>query len=130
MATAYWCIVIAALLPYLWVFVAKASGPRYDNRDPRGWVSKQENPRVHRANAAHLNSFESFAPFAASVLMAQFGGLDPQRINLLAMIFIGARILHGFFYLTNKAPLRSLAWLVGLGCVLALMVQAAIAITD
>ncbi|WP_242112083.1 MAPEG family protein [Luteimonas aquatica] len=130
MATAYWCIVIAAVLPYLWVFVAKSGGPRYDNRDPRGWISKQENPRVKRADAAHLNSFEAFAPFAAGVLMAQFSGLDPQRINVIAVVFVVARLLHGVLYLTNKPPLRSLAWLVGYVCILALMVQSAIAIAD
>ena len=45
MATAYWCILIAALLPYAWVTIAKASGQRYDNRDPRAWQAKQDNPR-------------------------------------------------------------------------------------
>ena len=76
MAIAYWCILIAALLPYVWVFIAKR-GPRYDNRDPRGWLAKQDNPRAHRANSAQFNAFEAFAPFAAGVLMAQFAGVDP-----------------------------------------------------
>ena len=48
-ATAYWCVLVAALLPYVWTTVAKASGERYDNRDPRGWVARQSDPRVHRA---------------------------------------------------------------------------------
>lgn len=61
LATAYWCVLIAAL-PYAWVVVAKASGERYDHRDPRGWIARQTNLRVHRANAAQLNSYEAFAP--------------------------------------------------------------------
>ena len=48
LATAYWCVLIAALLPYAWVSVSKASGERYDNRDPRGWTARQTNPRVRR----------------------------------------------------------------------------------
>ena len=35
MSTAYWCILAAALLPYLLTFVAKSGGPDYNNRNPR-----------------------------------------------------------------------------------------------
>jgi len=66
-AVAYWCVLVAALLPYVWTTVAKGSGERYDNRDPRGWIARQTNPRVQRANSAQLNAFEAFAPFAAGV---------------------------------------------------------------
>jgi len=125
MTTAYWCILAAALLPYLWTMVAKSSGQRYDNRDPRSWLARQDNPRVVRANAAQLNAFEAFAPFAASVLMAQFAGVDPARITLLALVFVGLRVLHGVFYLAGIAALRSLVWAGGFGCVIALIVQAA-----
>ncbi len=121
MAIPYACILIAALLPYLWVAISKASGHRYDNRDPRGWTSKQDNPRVHRANAAQLNAFEAFAPFAAGVLMAQSVGVNPGTITALALTFVAARIVHGLFYLANRALYRSLAWGAGLVCVLALM---------
>ena len=125
MTIAYWCILIAALLPYAWVAIAKA-GPRYDNRDPRAWMAKQDNPRAHRAYSAQLNAFEAFAPFAAGVLMAQFAGVDPQRIAWLAIAFVALRVLHGIFYVTNVHALRSLAWFCGFVCVVALMVQAAL----
>ena len=126
MAIAYWCILIAALLPYAWVSIAKASGQRYNNRDPRGWLSKQDNPRVARANGAQLNAFEAFPAFAASVLMAQFTGIDPTRVGLLAMAFVAFRILHGVFYLSGHHYVRSLVWFAGFFCVVALMVQAAL----
>ena len=125
MTTAYWCILAAALLPYHWTMIAKRSGQRYDNRDPRSWLARQDNPRVVRANAAQLNAFEAFAPFAASVLMAQFAGVDPARITLLALVFVGLRVLHGVFYIAGIAALRSLVWAGGFGCVIALIVQAA-----
>lgn len=125
MTTAYWCILVAALLPYVWVGIAKASGPRYDNRDPRAWLARQDNPRAARANAAQLNAFEAFAAFAAAVLMAQAAGVDPARISLLALAFVGCRILHGLFYVTGIAALRSLVWAGGFACVIGLMVQAA-----
>lgn len=126
MATAYWCILIAALLPYAWVTVAKASGERYDNRDPRGWLARQDNPRALRGNAAQLNAFEAFPAFVAGVLMAQFAGVDPARIGLLAIAFVAFRVLHGLFYIVGQHRLRSLAWFAAFFCVIALMVQAAL----
>ena len=127
MAIAYWCILIAAFLPYVWISLAKR-GPRYDNRDPRGWLSRQDNPRMHRANAAHLNAFEAFAPFAAAVLMEQYAGVDIHLVTTLSMAFIACRILHGVFYLANIHMLRSLSWVGGFACVLWLMGKAALAI--
>lgn len=124
-ATAYWCVVIAALLPYLWTTVAKASGERYDNRDPRGWVARQTNPRVHRANAAQLNAFEAFAPFAAAVVLAQLAGVSESRIAMLAIAFVVFRFLHGVIYtLGLKHSLRSFAWFAAFACVVWLLVVA------
>jgi uncharacterized MAPEG superfamily protein len=125
---AYWCLLFAAVLPYVWVFVAKRAAPGYNNKDPRGWLSRQDDYRVRNANAAHLNAFEAFPAFAAAVLMAQFAHVDPARIDLLAIAFVVFRVLHGVFYLTAAQLLRSLAWVGGFACVLALMVQAALRI--
>ena len=128
MSVAYWCILVAAFLPYVFTVIAKRSGERYDNRDPRGWLSRQQNPISIRANAAQLNGFEAFAPFAASVLMAQLAGVDGGLVSLLALAFVGFRILHGILYLVGRHLLRSAAWAGGYFCVLALMVLAAAAI--
>ena len=128
MSTAYWCILFAAFLPYVWSVVAKASGQRYDNRDPRGWLARQQDPRSIRANGAQLNAFEAFAPFAASVLMAQIAGVEAGLVSLLALAFVGFRVLHGIFYITGLYYLRSIAWTGGFICVLVLMYQAAMAI--
>ena len=129
MAIAYWCILIAALLPYVWVANAKF-GPRYDNRDPRGWIARHADPRVHRAYNAQLNAYEAFAPFAAGVLMAQFAGVEPQRIAWLAIVFVVLRVLHGVFYLADRHLLRSLVWAGALACVIALIVQAALKVAE
>ena len=126
MSIAYWCILIAAILPFVWVGFAKSGAPGYNNKDPRGWVAKQETYRVRNAYSAHLNAFEAFPAFAAGVLMAQFAGVDPHRANLLAMAFIGFRILHGVFYLAAIPQMRSLVWMAGFACSAALMVLAAL----
>lgn len=129
MTIAYWCILITALLPYLWVSIAKQSGERYNNRAPRDWQAKQTNPRSLRAHAAHLNGFESFPIFVAGVLMAQRVGVSPSLISTLAMIFTVARVLHGVFYIANQAALRSLVWFVGFASALALIVLAALRVS-
>ena len=51
-----------------------------------------------------------------------------QSVSLLAMIFVGCRVLHGIFYLTNAHLLRSLMWFGGFGCMVALMAEAALRI--
>lgn len=125
---AYWCVLAAALLPYLWSYVAKASGSeRFDNRDPRGWLARQSVPRVQRANAAQHNSHEAFAPFAAGVILAQLAGVADIRVAMLAIAFVVLRIAYGLLYLADRATLRSLVWVAGFACVLALLVQAALA---
>ena len=124
-AVAYWCVFAAALLPYIWVGIAKAGGRRYDNRDPRGWLAKQDAPRSIRANAAQLNAFEAFPAFAAGVILADIAGVADERIALLSVVFVAARVAHGLFYITEQATLRSLAWLVGIACAFALIAQAA-----
>lgn len=116
LAVAYACVLIAAVLPYIWVGIAKAGGERYDNRDPRGWLAKQESPRTRRATAAQLNAFEAFPAFAAGVVLAQLAEVPEGRIAWLSIVFVGARVLHGVFYVTGRAALRSLAWLVGIAC--------------
>lgn len=128
LSVAYGCVLVAALLPYLWIGIAKAGGRDYDNRNPRAWLARQDHPRAIRGNAAHLNAFEAFAPFAAGVLMAQLAGLADARIALLSLIFIALRIGHGVFYITDQHRLRSLCWVGGLACVLTLLAQAAMAI--
>ena len=124
---AYWCVLVAALLPYVWTTVAKASGERYDNRDPRGWLARQTNPKVQRANSAQLNAFEAFAPFAAGVVLAQVAGVAASTIAGLAVAFVVFRVLHGIVYTAGmKHSLRSMVWFGGFVCVAALLVMAAL----
>lgn len=125
---AYWCVLIAALLPYVWTVVAKSRGQRYDNREPRAWLARQDDPRVHRANAAQLNAFEAFPAFAAGVALADLADVPEPRIALLSVVFVIARMLHGVFYVAGIATARSMVWFIGIACVAALLAQAALAV--
>ena len=115
MTTALYCVLATGLMPFLWTAVAKFSGPRYNNWNVRIWQGKLEGA-AQRAHAAHLNSFEAFPLFAVAVIVAQQTGADQARIDLLALSFIGLRVLYGILYMANKAPLRSLVWLAAMAC--------------
>jgi len=117
MTVALWCVLAAALLPYLATTIAKAGGERYDNRDPRRWLERQEGFRA-RANRAQLNSFEAFPFFAAAVIVAQLLHAPQERVDALAVIFIAARLAYLACYLADWHWARSVTWLVGwLACI-------------
>jgi uncharacterized MAPEG superfamily protein len=115
MTTALYCVLAAGLMPFLWTGLAKVRGPRYNNVNVRLWQSTLEGV-AQRAHAAHLNSFEAFPLFAAAVIVAQMNGGAQGHIDLLALSFIGLRVLYGILYLANLASLRSLVWMAALAC--------------
>ena len=121
MHTALLCVLIAGLMPFLWTTVAKVAGPRYDNRDVRGWQARLTG-LPQRATAAHLNSFEAFPLFATAVLAALLTGADAERTMWLALAFVALRLAYGLVYLLDVAPLRSLVWFAALGCNVAIFV--------
>ena len=123
MTIAYWCILIAALLPYPIVVLAKARSG-YDNHAPREHLAQAEGYRK-RANWAQLNAFEAFPPFAAAVIIAQSMHAPQSNVDALAITFIATRILHAGFYILDRPTLRSLVWSLGFTCVIGLFALAA-----
>jgi uncharacterized MAPEG superfamily protein len=123
MTVALWCVLVAGLLPYAATAIAK-TGVDFDNRDPRGWLAQQQGYR-RRANAAAMNGFEALPLFAAAVLIAHLVRGPQPSANLLAIGFIVARAAHLACYLADLATLRSVAWLLGIACVIGLFVVSA-----
>jgi uncharacterized MAPEG superfamily protein len=118
MTIAYFCVLLASIMPILWVAIAKIShgfNVGKHNKDPRGFLASAEG-KAQRANCAQANAWESFAPFAAAVIIASACGADQSKLNAVAITFVVARLLHGLFYLGDMASMRSLVWFVGLAC--------------
>ena len=117
---AYWCLIVAALLPYLTAWIAKAGAFKgRDNQAPRDWAARQEGWRA-RALAAQNNGFEGLPLFMAGVVAAhQFGGAQ-GRIDALALAYVLLRVVYVSLYIRNKSALRSLVWVVGVAVSLAL----------
>lgn len=126
MTLANYCLIVAALLPVVCAALAKSKGygkrrsdGGFDNQEPRAWLSRQTGWQA-RANAAQANSFEALPLFVAGVLAAQQMHLDQGRIDMLALAFIGLRVVFIALYLTNQATLRSLVWALGVATSVAL----------
>jgi len=123
MTLAYWCVLVAAILPIVWAGAAKSQGS-FDNSAPRDWLARLEGWR-QRANWAQANAWEAFAPFAAAVIIAHLAGARQGTIDGLAITFIAMRIAHGLLYIADKAMLRTIAWTIGFGCVVGLFAAGA-----
>lgn len=116
MPLAYWCVLVAALLPVFIVVFAKAGGGG-DNHHPRDDVERLP-PVNRRAYAAHLNAYENFPFFAAAVIVAKTQGAPIGTLNVLAVTYIVLRVVHAALYIADQASLRSLlfgvAWLINI----------------
>ena len=119
MTIAYFCIIVACLLPIVCAGLAKSKGfgrPRreggFDNEHPREWLAKLTGWQA-RANAAQANSFEALPLFVAGVLVAHQLQAAQGTINALALAFIAARLAFIAAYLADKASLRSVVWFAG-----------------
>jgi len=114
-ATNFWCIVAAWVVVYLTKLPVAAAMHRaggYDNHHPRaqqaaltGWGA--------RALAAHQNGFETFAPFAAAVLVAHAVGAPAGLVAGLAVLFVVSRVAYVACYIADLSSLRSAVWGVG-----------------
>jgi uncharacterized MAPEG superfamily protein len=113
---AYWCVLIAVLLPLVCTWMAKAHGfgkaPReggFDNHDPRGWLARQTDWRA-RANAAQANSFEALPFFIGAVIIAHQLAAPQGRLDILALLFVTLRIIYIAMYVADLATIRSGIW--------------------
>jgi uncharacterized MAPEG superfamily protein len=121
MTTAYWCVIAAILMPVMIAGLAKfTSGfkPR-DNHNPREYLSKLTGWH-QRANWAQQNTFESIPGFLAAVIIAHQMGGNQANIDMLAVSYIVIRIIYAALYIADIALLRTLAWVAGVACTIAL----------
>ncbi len=88
---------------------AIAQEGHYDNNNPRQQQARLTGLAA-RAQAAHQNALEAFAPFAAGVLVAQgYSDLDGWRDGL-ALAFLALRLVFVAAYLADRGSLRSAVW--------------------
>lgn len=117
---AYWCVLLAALLPLVCAGIAKwgtfttppAQGG-FDNQHPRAWLASQTDWRA-RANAAQANSFEALPFFIGAVVIAHQLQAHQVVLDALAGLFVLLRVTYIALYVKNQASLRSVVWTLAL----------------
>ena len=126
---AYWCVLIAVLLPLGCAWLAKSRGfgkPRreggYDNAEPRAWLARQEGWQA-RANAAQANSFEALPFFIGAVIIAHQLGAPQTRLDILALLFITLRIIYITMYVAGLPKTRSAIWALAFLCNIAIFLS-------
>jgi len=117
---AYWCVLIAALLPLACAWLAKSGGlgkPRkqggFDNSEPRAWLARQTDWQA-RANAAQANSFEALPFFIGAVIVAHQLGAPQTLLDILALVFVTLRVIYIAMYVAGLPTIRSSVWALAL----------------
>jgi uncharacterized MAPEG superfamily protein len=117
---AYWCVLVASLLPIVCAGIAKwgtfrtpRSQGGYDNVDPRAWLARQTDWRA-RANGAQANSFEALPFFIGAVVIAHQLGAHQGMLDILAFVFVVLRVVYILLYVGGQASARSLVWSLAL----------------
>ena len=116
---AFWCVLVAALLPLGCALLAKSGNlgksrrdGGFDNHDPRAWMARQTDWRA-RANAAQANSFEALPFFIGAVIIAHLLGAGQTLLDMLALLYIMLRIFYVMMYVADMPTARSAVWACG-----------------
>ncbi len=114
MTVPLWVLLGGVLLPLIW---AGVSVP-FRNKQLGSVDLKQ--PRLQAAEltaggagawGAQMNAWEALGIYMAATLAAFMQGVDPAGSWATAsLIWLGARIVHGVFYVVGIAPLRVLGF--------------------
>ncbi|MDP3227314.1 MAG: MAPEG family protein [Acidovorax sp.] len=113
---AYWCVLVAALLPICCAWLAKSGSfgksrkdGGFDNRNPRAWMAQQTDWQA-RANAAQANSFEALPFFIGAVIIAHLLGAGQTLLDMLAFLYVMLRIFYILMYVSDMPTARSALW--------------------
>ena len=130
MTVPFWCLFVTALLPYILSWIGGVYRVKqfdtYDNRNPRVQAAALQGVGA-RVMAAQQNSWEALPFFASAVFVAHLAGADPEKSALAALLFVASRILYSVAYIADRDAIRSLVFIVGLGCCIWLFVLAGLA---
>ena len=76
-----------------------------------------------RANRAHLNAVETFAPFAALVILVQIAGKTDAMTAFWAISYFWLRLAHAVVFWLGIAFIRTVIFVLGWICVVGLFVE-------
>jgi uncharacterized MAPEG superfamily protein len=106
----------ALLTASLWIPYVVAQVSTNGPLRPPNYVDPTQRPLPlwgRRADRAHLNAVEAFAPFAALVLVAQVSGKANATTAFCAASFFWLRLAHAVVYLLGIPYLRTVLFTLG-----------------
>lgn len=117
-----WVTALTAILwiPYTMNTIAvrglmDAVGYPADPKPLAGWAQKMK--------AAHANAVENLVVFAALVLIANAAGVSNETTVLVCNVYFWSRVVHFLAYTFAIPWVRTLAFVAGFACQVALILQ-------
>ena len=110
----------AMLTAALWIPYVVAQVATNGFLKPQNYVDPTPRPLPFwgkRADRTYLNAVETFAPFAALVLVAHVAGKANAMTAFWAMAFFWLRVIHAVVYLAAIPYIRTLVFTLGFVCV-------------
>ena len=116
---------VTALTAVLWIpYILNMISVR-GVRDAVGYPEDPEpiSPWAQKMKAAHYNAVENLVIFATLVLTLHAVGISNETTVLAAQIYFWARLVHVIAYTFAIPWVRTLAFVAGFGCQVALILQ-------
>ncbi|MEE8344538.1 MAG: MAPEG family protein [Woeseiaceae bacterium] len=117
-----WVTALTAILwmPYTLNTIAvrglmDAVGYPADPKPLAGWAQKMK--------AAHANAVENLVVFAALVLIANAAGVSNETTVLACTVYLWSRVVHLLAYTFAIPWVRTLSFVAGFGCQVAIILQ-------
>ncbi len=76
-----------------------------------------------RANRAHINAVETFAPFAALVILIQLTQKNDSMTAFWAMGYFWIRLAHAIVFIAAIPYIRTILFVLGYVCIVGLFVD-------
>ncbi len=95
--------------------IMNAVGYQDEPKPMAGWASKMK--------AAHYNAVENLVVFAALVLIANAAGVSNDTTVMACSVYFWARVVHFLSYTFAIPWVRTVAFVVGWACQVALILQ-------
>jgi uncharacterized MAPEG superfamily protein len=116
----------AMLTAALWVVYIASQAQTNGLLTPQNYVDPTPRPVPlwgMRAHRAYLNAVETFAPFAALVLILHVTNQNNSTTAFLAMAYFWLRLVHAIVYWLAIPYVRTLSFTLGFLCVAGLFWQ-------
>lgn len=84
---------------------------------------KPLSPWAAKMKAAHANAVENLVVFATLVLIADAAGVSNETTVMACTVYFWARLLHLVSYTLAIPWVRTVAFVIGFGCQVALVLQ-------